>query len=651
MNTLQSELETIRDVDEGLLRVHGVAPGSKVEGVVRLIYENANGLNSRLSNNDKLDKAKELIDDLEADIVAYNEHRLNLMHKQNRNGFSQMFKGGEAEIRSLAAHNVHEGREVGRIQEGGTCLMSFGTIIEQYDFEESQRDPSGLGRWVVMVFRGSNGITTRVVCGYNPCYNKHGFHSRTSYQQHRRHFIQREKDDTCPRTRFRQDLLQQLTQWRNAGDRLIVCLDANENIYTKSIGKSLTDCMGLGMREVVGEFTGKPLGPTFFRGSKPIDGIWATPDVQVVGANAMPCGFGIGDHKLFVVDFCAESLVGQAPPRVIRAAARRLTTKLPAVTDRYIEILERLLKQHKIAQRALAASQSSQHASVIKEKTDVIDQGKKQYMAHAEKKCRKIKSGRIPFSPESAIWIRRKQVYNSLLKYRQGRIKNKANLKRTARRCGIQNALRLSRKEICSRLQVCEDKCAYFLKHGASYRRKFLQRRLSVARKKKNREAEQRILEIIERERQRAFWKRVNYHMRKKQGGSVRIVQVEDEDGGINEYDTQDEVESAIWDVIHGKRFYLAERAPICEGRLRGEFGYLANIRQPEKRCWMDPIPCEMERTLPRGNCSLRLLASVALFPRTRLMGSFIIMFGRTGGARRKKRLAHRNQACISDIM
>ena len=528
-------------------------------------------------------KAKELIDDLEADIVAYNEHRLNLMHKQNRNGFSQMFRGGEAEIRSISAHNTHEGRDVGRIQEGGTCVMTYGTLIEQYDFEASERDPSGLGRWVVMVFRGSNGITTQVVCGYNPCYNKHGLQSKTSYQQHRRYFITKEKDITCPRTRFREDLIGQLKEWRNAGDRLIVCLDANENIYTKSIGRALTSHMGLAMREVVGEFTGRQLGATFFRGSKPIDGVWATPDVRVTGACAMPCGFGIGDHKLFVVDFNLESLVGQAPPRVIRAAARRLNTKLPQVTQRYIDKLEHLLRSHRIAQRTLEASCSSIHPMVVKERTDAIDREKKQYMANAEKKCRRIKSGRIPFSPESAIWIRRRQVYNSLLKFKRGKIRNKANLKRAARRCGIQNALRISSKEIRARLAICEEKCEYFAQHGHRYRRKFLNRRLAAARAKKQRETELRILEIIERERQRSFWRRVNYHMQKKQGRSVRIVQVHDEEGGTTEFDTQDEVEAAIWDVIHGKRFYLAEKAPICSGGLRGDFGYMADTPAAEE--------------------------------------------------------------------
>ncbi len=65
--------------------------------------------------------------------------------------------------------------------------------------------------------------------------------------------------------------MQQLEKWRLEGDRLIVCMDANEDIYKKSLGKSLTKIDGLNMSEVVGDFTGKRIGSTFFRGSKPID--------------------------------------------------------------------------------------------------------------------------------------------------------------------------------------------------------------------------------------------------------------------------------------------------------------------------------------------------------------------------------------------
>ena len=205
----QEELTAALGVQDEVLQVHGVAPGTKAEGVVRLIYENLDGLANRIGGNEKLEKAKSIIDDLEADLVCYNEHKQNLMHKDNKNGFSQMFKGGEAEVRSVAAHNSHEGRVVGRYQEGGTAALVFGPLIEQYDFEASGRDPSGLGGWVVLAFRGSNGIVTKVVCGYCPCKSKQKA-LRSSYQQARRYYIKKEKDLTCPRVRFQRDFVSQL---------------------------------------------------------------------------------------------------------------------------------------------------------------------------------------------------------------------------------------------------------------------------------------------------------------------------------------------------------------------------------------------------------------------------------------------------------
>ena len=577
LSTREKELIEACGVSDELLQVHGVAPGSKQEGVVRLIYENLNGLLARLSNNEKLDKARGLIHDLEADIVCYNEHRLNLTHKDNKNGFSQLFRGGEADIRSVAAHNTHEAKVAGRIQEGGVAALLFGPLIAQYDIESSGKDELGLGRWVMLVFKGENDITTRVIVAYNSCYNKNKNATRCSYQQQRRYFITKEKDTTCPRTRFKTDLFAKLDEWRENGDRLIVCMDANEDIYKKQIGRRLTDEAGLNMSEVVGDFTGEDLGATYFRGTKPIDGVWATRDIGIVGACVMPVGFGVGDHRLFVIDIQVASMIGAAPPKIERAPARRLNNKIPRVAERYTKTLEKLYVEHRMNTRLVEIHATSKSDEEAKHRTNKLDTESTQYRRNAEKKCRKIRSGRIPFSPEASIWIRRNQVYESLLKYKQGKIKNRSNLRRAAQRCGIKAALKLSIAEINERLKLCNEKMEYFCRHGQRYRRKHLKNRLSIARAKQNRKAEQQILEIIRRERERSFWRRLNYSMAKSAGKSVRVVQKVTEDGTVLEATTQREVENAIWDEIHGKRFYIAEQAPICQGKLRGEFGYFAN--------------------------------------------------------------------------
>jgi hypothetical protein len=142
-------------------------------------------------------------------------------------------------------------------------------------------------------------------------------------------------------------------------------------------------------------------------------------------------------------------------------------------------------------------------------------------MLNAERKCRRIKSGRIPFSPEAALWIRRTQVYRSLVRYHDGLIRNRGNLKRTARRCGIERCFALTMEDILLRLKVCLQQCDYYRKNDKHYRHKHLNDCLSRARDKEDSVKEKEILEIIQREKDRSFWRRINWAMGKARNGSV----------------------------------------------------------------------------------------------------------------------------------
>jgi hypothetical protein len=109
-----------------------------------------------------VEKAKEVHDELEVDISAYNEHRLNMCNQRNVNGFNQLFEGGKADIHLVVAHNIHE--DFGRVQEGGTSLIAFGNTTEYLVHNQLGKDETGLGRWSVMTFKGENCLT-HVLCG------------------------------------------------------------------------------------------------------------------------------------------------------------------------------------------------------------------------------------------------------------------------------------------------------------------------------------------------------------------------------------------------------------------------------------------------------------------------------------------------------
>jgi hypothetical protein len=141
--------------------------------------------------------------------------------------------------------------------------------------------------------------------------------------------ITKKKDLTCPNKLFRQHLFHQIKKWHKEGDRNILFMDHNEHTYDGPLGRALSDPEGVGLQEAVLRHTGKRTGATFFQGSKPIDGLWVTSDIEIANACVMPFGYGIGDHRMFIPDVTMESLVGKNPILVVHPASRRLNSKMP----------------------------------------------------------------------------------------------------------------------------------------------------------------------------------------------------------------------------------------------------------------------------------------------------------------------------------
>jgi hypothetical protein len=177
-------------------------------------------------------------------------------------------------------------------------------------------------------------------------------------------------------------------------------MDHNEHTINGALGKTLADSNGLDMREAVLQHTGSHPGATFFRESKPIDGFWVTTNLDVSNASVMPFGYGVGDHRAFIVDILIESLVGINPVKIVHPAGRRLNSKLPGCCKAYIDSLKSNVIKHKLLERLHTAHMGtyldSEQARLV---TNINEEGK-MYIQHAEKIFQKIKCCRIPFSPE-----------------------------------------------------------------------------------------------------------------------------------------------------------------------------------------------------------------------------------------------------------
>ena len=186
----------------------------------------------------------------------------------------------------------------------------------------------------------------------------------------------------------------------------------------------------------------------------------------------------------------------------------------------------------------------------------------------------KIHSGCIPFSPEAAIWIRWCQVHRSILRYHTGKIWNRGHLKCTAHHCGITSPLSIPELEVWACLWIFWEKCEYVSYHGQKHWQKHLQDWVRVVQDKNDKAMEAAILAIIQLEKIQACWRGIHSAMKRNWVQSVQSVQVEQDDGAIQEFSGQQAVQDAIWENIDRQWFYLAEQAPICGGGIREDFGY-----------------------------------------------------------------------------
>ncbi len=125
---------------------------------------------------------------------------------------------------------------------------------------------------------------------------------------------------------------------------------------------------------------------------------------------------------MFILDVTLESLIGKTPSKIVCPALQRLNSKVSHCSDTYIKALEDNIVWHHMIEKLYEVHVGNRTHEEKQCRVCLIDKAGKDYTKHAEKVCRKIKCCRIPCSPKASIWIRRAQVYYSLIKLHKRKI-------------------------------------------------------------------------------------------------------------------------------------------------------------------------------------------------------------------------------------
>jgi hypothetical protein len=141
-----------------------------------------------------------------------------------------------------------------------------------------------------------------------------------------------------------------------------------------------------------------------------VDGLWATPGIQVTRCGYLEPREFTGNHSLLWADISFASALGHNPPDPISPQARRLKLGYSHIVDKYLAIYEKLIHRHNLIDPQLKLEASTQVGLPLTpeqaQEAEAIDILRTKCMLKAERRCRKLRMGAIQFSPALAKAIK-----------------------------------------------------------------------------------------------------------------------------------------------------------------------------------------------------------------------------------------------------
>jgi len=306
--------------------------------------------------------------------------------------------------RTFSAHNIHE--KAGLKQYGGTFWI--GTGLASQFIVGVDKDPTGLGRWVVCTLSGRSGHKIHLVFGYRPCLNSMS-RLRSVYAQQRRYFSLINQFD-CPRLAFFIDLASYIITWRSRGNEVLLFADFNGNIRHPDVAQFALSC---GLQECILSRHPSLPPPVTFRwgdcfGSSPIDGAWSTDGVIISAAAIYPVDQGPGDHRAFIIDLHLHDTIGKPHLCIVCPPALQLSCSIPGAISWYTKALSQFSVRYHLPERLnklfLMAQQPDLDHTVFQSEMETFDRIKAEGMRFAKKRCRRLHMGAIQFSPDLNYW-------------------------------------------------------------------------------------------------------------------------------------------------------------------------------------------------------------------------------------------------------
>ena len=546
----------------------------KAPSTIRVALQNIQGL-PILPYSEKHRQITSCIDLLQIDNFGIAEINLNFPQLPSSHQWRERFK------KLISAHSIYATNTTHITQEkilfGGTAQLSTGMLGHRAI--ASGVDPSGLGRWCWTRFIGRHNTHLRIITGYRPTPNTQSDGPMQVANQHEIHLLSQD-DDRDARQAFLEDLDKEIQTWIQNGDAIILSLDANAHVRLGAIHRMIQR-WGL----IDAHYYCHPNQTTVATCAKnqsnvPIDGMWTSPSIDILAAGYSGFGeypIGNADHRLLWIDVSTTSCFGIDLPRPIYRQPRRLTLQDPRVVKRYNRILQAEMERHRLPQRANRVYHALPAFSLLaKAEYEKIAELDVQCRRFAEKRCRKLHMGQVPFSDTLRKADQAVQLWLLLRKKRTGNRASVKKIRRLMRQCQQMDAMEVSLPVIYQRLTESRTQYKSIKRQASEHRIKFRDRLNRAKAKSRGIPTKSQKTITANTERQRIIARRVRALSDRHSRTAFQLL---DEPTPTGRRLCQDKVSIEQACMNEGRRrFTQSANTPFLQAPLLNEIGYLADL-------------------------------------------------------------------------
>ena len=354
----------------------------------------------------KWDQMKYIFDETLPDIVGFSEHNRVISRMSRQNRPQEVI--GKWQQRTVCRFSWLRNKiNTTTYEMGGTGLVTMGKGSTHTI--GSGEDAQGLGRWNWVTLQGKHDKITTIISIYRPGKNQITLEKQQAHTSEKRPSVAK---SVGPQELWDKELISMIKTFQEKEHEIIVAGDWNDDLNNED-GTVQGMMRSIGMKEILISRYGK--GPeTYHTGTKTIDGIFATPGISIQQGGYTSHEESPSDHRWLWVDIAESTLLQRnrddhAPP-----VERRATSKIPSVRNKFNELLEEQVHKHDLHTKIRDLYTEGEDKGTLTKKQekiyDLIEERMKRAVKYADKHCRKVRRGKIPFSATAQEIMRKLRI-------------------------------------------------------------------------------------------------------------------------------------------------------------------------------------------------------------------------------------------------